>query len=332
MSIGVISLSTSQKKEIITIPPSGFPFTAGSAHNGVSIDAAGKVVLGNDAGDPGAPAILLNDREIDMQTFLNKFQLILIAGIDVVRTFLTGSKVQVDPGDGGIAQIIAGGVHLGTQALITALSNDFGVSTILARNTVDGFATIAATLDNAGLGGIAGLQVNAGANDQLHITTGDVPGRVQFRVRGLFTTMAINTATFCTLIQSNTPSAFNGATLQVSGTHTYRKFDQSQNGILNLNRDTDSAKYLRNSGALTINFPNMAGANFREGFFIDVLVTDAAGITINAGAATTIKFGSLATSVNGAISSTDVGAFIRIIIIDTTTYATCFFVGVWTLT
>lgn len=58
MSIGTVSISTSQKRE------TGGPFAVGSAHNGTSIDAGGLIVLGNDVGAIGNPARLLNTREI----------------------------------------------------------------------------------------------------------------------------------------------------------------------------------------------------------------------------------------------------------------------------
>jgi len=331
MSIGVISISTSAKKE-----PSGAPFTSGAADNGLSVDAVTKkIVLGNDVGDVTAPARLLSDREIITTDAVGTILNIILNSIQFrgVRSLLTGDSITVETQDFATGNITAGNSAAQfNTANIEAATGDGGTSSITASNSLSGISTVAATVATSGLGGIATLRVGAGAADILDITSGAVAGRVQFRVQGLFTTMAINTTTFCTLVQSDTAAPFNNATLQVSGTHTYRKFPQSNTGTLNLNRDTDSAKVIRNSGALVINFPNMIAANFRDGFFIDVLVNNAAGITINAGASVTIRYGSLATSVGGAISSTDVGAFIRIIIIDGTTYAVCFSIGLWTLT
>lgn len=329
MSIGVISLSTNAKKD-----PSGAPFTSGSAHNGTSIDTAGKVVLGNDVGDPAAPAALESNREILMyDAALSQFQIILNAIQTVgVQTLLQGGIIQIDPQDASTGQLLVGGSHLGTTADILALTNDFGTSTITARNTVDGNATVQAVIDQTGLGNIAALGVRSGNIDRLEVQASG-NGVISFRAgQFLLQTMAINTATLCTRIQSDTSSPFNGATLQVSGTHTYRKFPQSQNGVLTLDRDQDSAKVLRNSGALTINFPNFVGANFRDGFFVDVLVTDAAGITINAGAGRKIFFGDLATSVNGTLSATNVGSCVRIYVVDSTNFYATFFIGAWSLT
>lgn len=328
MGIGVISLVTSQKRE-----PSGSPFTAGSAHNGTSIDTAGKVVLGNDVGDAAAPAALLNDREILMDDALfNQFQIILNAIQSAgVRTLLRGDLVQVDTADFSTGQIIVGNATgLGTIAQITAQTNDFGSSEIAATNSVDGNATIRAQV-NQNLGGVPQLVVRLAVNDRLGIVakTGEIAFQVgQFALQS----MAFNTTTLCTKVQSDTGAAYNGATLQVSGTHTYRKFDQSQNGALTLDRDLDSAKVIRNSGALTVDFPNFVGANFRVGFFVDFLVTNAGGITVNAGAGRLIHFGDLSTSVNGTISATNVGDCCRIYVVDPTTFYAIFFTGAWSLT
>jgi hypothetical protein len=51
------------------VPASGAPFTSGSAINGTSINAAGKVVLGNDINDLAAPAEFVSNREIRTQGF-----------------------------------------------------------------------------------------------------------------------------------------------------------------------------------------------------------------------------------------------------------------------
>lgn len=329
MGIGLISISTSQKKE-----KSGAPFTPGSAFNGTSVDTAtGKIVLGNDVADPAAPAALVNDREILMDDALfNQFRIILNALQSAgVRTLLRGDLIQVDPEDFGAAQVLVGGSHLGTSADVTVLTNDFGESTINARNSVDGNATIKATVNQA-IGGTSSLQLQTGVNDRLSIqATGN--GLISFRVGQFFLqTMAFNCNTLCTLVQSDTGAAFNGATLQVSGTHTFRRFDQSQNGALTLDRDLDSGKVIRNSGALTVDFPNFIGANFRVGFFIDILVTNAAGITVNAGAGRKIFFGDLATSINGTLSATNVGACVRIYVVDPTNFYANFYIGAWSLT
>lgn len=43
------------------------PFAANSAYNGLSVDpVTGQIVLGNDIGDPGLPALLVSNREIPL--------------------------------------------------------------------------------------------------------------------------------------------------------------------------------------------------------------------------------------------------------------------------
>jgi hypothetical protein len=67
MGLGASALVTSQKRE-----PSGAPFTAGSAVNGTSIDALGRVVLGNDIG--ALLAVLVSNRAIPSAGFyINQF-------------------------------------------------------------------------------------------------------------------------------------------------------------------------------------------------------------------------------------------------------------------
>jgi hypothetical protein len=62
MSRGIPSLNTSPKSE-----PGGAPFNPNAAENGLSVDpVSGKIVLGNDSGDPLQPALLSSDREIPM--------------------------------------------------------------------------------------------------------------------------------------------------------------------------------------------------------------------------------------------------------------------------
>lgn len=63
MGLGAPALVTSQKKEPNGMP--GPPFDPTSANNGLSVDPiSGKIVLGNDQGDVGQPALLLSNREI----------------------------------------------------------------------------------------------------------------------------------------------------------------------------------------------------------------------------------------------------------------------------
>lgn len=66
MGIGVVGILTSQKED-----QSGAPFAPGSANNGLSIDAGGMIVLGNDVG--GSAGQLLSNREISTNGFALNF-------------------------------------------------------------------------------------------------------------------------------------------------------------------------------------------------------------------------------------------------------------------
>ena len=67
MGINQGSISVNQKAPIVPAP--GFPFTIGSARNGLSVDATGRIVLGQDVGAIGDPAQLINNREIPLAGF-----------------------------------------------------------------------------------------------------------------------------------------------------------------------------------------------------------------------------------------------------------------------
>jgi hypothetical protein len=70
MSIGQGSIITQQKKQ-----PSGPPFVAASAYNGLSVESgSGKIVLGQTIGEAGNPAVLLNNREIPFNSFYLNFK------------------------------------------------------------------------------------------------------------------------------------------------------------------------------------------------------------------------------------------------------------------
>jgi len=319
MSIGAIAISTNAKKEIPVPPaPPGPPFELDSANNGLSVDPVSeKIVLGNTVGDITAPARLLDNREIFCQpdVGIQNFGVILNNNRTLVTMLLRGDRL-----------VITGSGTTGGQVTINA--PDTTAATIQALSGLAGSSSVRA---NAGDGGIGELTVASGVTDLLTIRA-DGLGSIGFFIQGLFASMQINTTTVCTKFQSNIGAAFNGATVQVSGTCTKRMFQESHGaGTYNLDRDLDSAKVFMNSGALLLQWPNMVGANFREGFYVDLNCTDASGISILAAAGMTIRYGSLASSVGGAIGSTDVGAFIRVMIIDAFTGVVCFSTGVWNL-
>lgn len=296
MGIGIVSIQTNQKKE-----QAGPPFASGSADNGLSVAPAGEIVLGNDVGQAGSPAELFSDREISMGA--NPFAVLLVDNVNGASTRMDGGTIQVSE---TLSNINAG---------ISASSNS-------------GFAlaSIAAIASN---GSTAVLSVR-GDSDVLQITA-QGSGFISFVV-GAINVWSINTSTFFTQI-GPTLVASNGATLQVSGTLTARAMLAGIGaGATNIDRDLDSGKLFFNTAAATINLPIMAGASFRGGFNIRVNVANAGGITIQANAGQIIRFGSLVTSTGGTLSSTDVGAYVRIYLIDPATWVTETFNGAWVLT
>lgn len=297
MGLGVVSLGTFQKRE-----QAGPPFVAGSANNGLSVSPAGTIVLGNDFGEAGSPAALFSDREIITEDAIgNLFNIILNAITTGVTTVLNGQNIQIVGGDA-------------TAPFITVASNDNATSNLSITSEVNGSSTFFIRSDS----------------DRFEINPTGF-GHIMFRAGGL-DVWQINTATFFTQI-GPTLVADNGATLQVTGTLTRRLFTQSQGaGTYNVDRDLDSDKLFRNSAAANLALPNMAAANARPGFVLRATCFNVAGITITAFAGQTIRFGSLATSAGGTLSSTDVGAYVKIVNIDANTWVTETFVGAWVLT
>jgi hypothetical protein len=290
MGIGVIALQTSQKRE-----QSGPPFVTGSANNGLSVDAvSGKIVLGNDTGDPLAPAALLSDREILTEDVaLNNFAVLLNAIQTSVLTRLSGSIIEMIGTNGALARI-----RIQTDAA--------GLSLLDIRNV----------------------------NDMFTLDAGNNPGTITFSAGQIVASpwLQVDTATRAAQIGS-TLVASNTATLQVTGTLTNRLFISGIGaGTTNVDRDLDSGKLFFNSAAANLALPNMAGANTRTGFILRANCAAVAGITITASAGQTIRFGSLATSSGGTLSSTDVGAYAVITLINSATWVTETFNGAWVLT
>lgn len=334
MGIGVISLVTSQKKE-----PSGSPFTVGSAHNGTSIDTAGKVVLGNDVGDPLSPAELLNDREIITEDALfNLFAVVFNSFFTGIVTRLTGQTIEMigAANTSPLLSLVTSGAVSGNQI---EMRNSGGGSNTLQITNVNGNNAINSVTTNAkssvillrtDTGGLCQLRLQS-QPDSLEIQSRG-NGFITFQINNVQSVWRIETATGNTQI-GPTLFGFNGAALQVSGSCTKRLLPQSSGSALVIvDRDTDSSKFYMNTAAVTLSIPNMLSSNFRPGFYIDVCCTDATGITIQADAGVTFLYGNLSTSAGGTISSTVVGSFLRLLIVDPVTYVVPFSMGVWTLT
>lgn len=328
MGLGVVSLQTSQKKE-----QAGPPFVATSADNGLSVDAvSGRIVLGNDVGDPAAPGAIFTNREIIMDDALfNTFTLLLNAlnSLGVTTTF-DGSSITLTGTAGAVPFITITTTGAGNPTLNVIGT---GASTALMLNQVTG-AGIARITNLAAAGGVA-LSTTRVGSEIFEINAGGAVGAIRFGASNISIPIyffQVETATLNSQI-GPTLRTGNGSALQVSGTLTnYIRQQGVGAGTTNIDRNIDSGKQFRNSAAANLALPNMAGANFREGFFIRVLCADVSGITVTMDAGTTLRFGSLSTSAGGTISSTDVGAHLVIVIVDSLTYVTESFIGVWTLT
>lgn len=307
MGIGVIGIQTSQKRK-----QSGAPFAAGSADNGLSVDGvSGQIVLGNDVGDATQPAALVTAREI--VTNASGVALDFAIVTNAIRTLLNGNRILITGGDF-------------VTPFLNIVSGQFGASTITLQSGADGQSAMNI---NTGLNGIATLQVQS--NTQSFTITADGQGFITFNAAGI-DVWRVNLTTFFTQIGPTLVTS-NGATLQVTGALTHRRFLQSQGaGTYNVDRDLDSAKVFRNSAAATFALPNMAGANLRTGFTAGFNCNNVAGLTVTASAGQVIRFGSLVTSSGGTLSTTDVGAFCQITLQDAGTWFTESFNGAWLLT
>lgn len=312
MGIGAIGLSTSQKRDLPGNP--GPPFETDSADNGLSVDpVTGRIVLGNDVGDPAAPAALITSREINTtDAGGNNFSIFLNAVVNAVITELAGNAINITGGNSTSPSLmIAGGD--GATATLNLFTTDSGTSNVNIT---------------AGTNGTAVLGISTGPDFIQIFPTGF--GEIAFRVGGI-QVWGIDTATFFTQI-GPTLTAYNGATLQVTGTMTKRQFPQSTGVDLAINRDVDSGKIFRNSAAVIFTLPNFVGANDRPGFYLVFTVANAGGITIQAEAGQTMRIGSIATTVGGTFNSTEVGATIRIVLISSTTWHAEYYVGAWSTT
>ena len=312
MGIGVASIQTSQKKE-----QAGPPFASNSADNGLSVDPiSSRIVLGNNVGAVGAPAQLLSDREVVTEdALLNLFAVILNSIVTGINTRLDGQSVVVT------------GANF-TSPSVQVIAADFAAAS----------AQIA-----AGIGSTAVLSVAAGGgggNASVSITTDqDVltitptgAGRVSFIIQAVLDVWQINTATGNSQVTNGSMVTDNGATWQITGTATYRYFQQGQGaGAYNIDRDLDSGKLFTNSAAATFNIFNSVGANFRGGFIFRLNIANVAGGTIQAQAGETIAFGALATTAGGTIFSITVGSSI-VLVLTTNGWVTESFTGTWVLT
>jgi hypothetical protein len=95
MSIGQGSVIVNQHNA------GGFPFSTGSARNGLSVDATGRIVLGQDVGAVGNPAQLLNNREVPLNGFI--FSMLSAGGVPFVAFNGTNRDWQIGDNTGATA-------------------------------------------------------------------------------------------------------------------------------------------------------------------------------------------------------------------------------------
>jgi len=170
-------LNTSQRNI-----PSGFPFTSGSARNGLSVDATGRIVLGQDVGAVGNPAVLLNAREIPMNGFPftmvsplgsgNRFLLIdpttnhyALGNLDALGPMAGGPAIVINP----IADTVQFRFidDLGGPLLLIGDRVANPIAQMISPNS-----TLACFLDETS--GLASIQVNGGATVSCQVGTGKV--------------------------------------------------------------------------------------------------------------------------------------------------------------
>lgn len=325
MGIGVISLQTSQKRD-----QSGPPFASGSADNGLSVDTvSGQIVLGNNVGAVGAPAQLLSNREIVTEdVLLNLFAIILNSIQTGITTNLDGQTIRMLGSAGTSPRIDLTTSANGDPQINLTSSGGSGNATITLTGSGGGDPRIIVQTDG---NGISLLQL--GSNPDTWGALVDGTGVITFEANGTAVWALDTTGLGVTTQIASTLVNTNGATLQVTGTLTHRLFTFGVGaGTTNIDRDLDSGKLFINSAAANLALPNMAAANLRAGFRLRLTIDNVAGGTITASAGQVIRFGSLVTSSGGTISSTDVGAFISIILISSGTWVTESFVGAWVLT
>jgi hypothetical protein len=309
------------------------PFPAGAANNGLSVDpVTGLIVLGNDVGDATEPARLLNDREIVTDDSLGNFFGLNLNSINYgINTVLNGQFISILGGNNTLPFIRtqAGDNSLAVNSVLTG---DGAQSQIIAQSGDFGIAGFDADSGNTGFS-----YLHIGSTDfanELWIKA-DGSGFINFSVNGGFGLdfMRTDVNTLNTQFSNNSMQAFNGATLQVTGTLTHQTETTGFTGARNVDRDIDSSRLFYNNGAAgTLTLPNMAAANFREGFNMRFACNHASGITIQASAGQTVRVGTSATSVAGTLSSTAVGSYGRITLIDSTTWVVEYVTGSWTIT
>lgn len=309
------------------------PFPANAADNGLSVDpVTGRIVLGNDVGDATEPARLLNNREIVTDDIIGNFYALIFNSINYgINTALNGQDITITGTNATFPFML---IQAGDNSLVTdtALSGDFGQSQSIIQSGDFSQAGVDVVTGNTGF---SYVHISSTDFDNQFWVKADGQGFINFAVNGAggLDFMRTDVNTLNTQFANNNMQLFNGATLQVTGTLTHQTETTGFTGARNVDRDVDSSRLFYNNGAAgTLTLPNMVGANFREGFNMRFACNHASGITIQASAGQTILIGTSATSVAGTLSSTNVGSYGRITLIDSTTWVVEYITGSWTIT
>lgn len=98
MGLGGPAVATNQRRDVNSGPP-GPPFLPTSADNGLSVDAvSGRIVLGQDVGATGDPAMYLSDRELPNAGFSTRMVGTGKLIISQTPAINTGQSIQADAG------------------------------------------------------------------------------------------------------------------------------------------------------------------------------------------------------------------------------------------
>lgn len=325
---GTLGAGSSFFKGIQT--PSGPPFVAGSAENGLSVDpVGGEIVLGNDVA--AALATLMSNREIPMATFFIRLLLSATSSL----TFQPDAATQ-------LIQALIGNAAK-TQGINIEDVNGAAKTTTFFRGRNQhstGFSQI--QLLNDLLNGLTMQMIGstaAGANTFLFTVTGaearyNVPTAAAFH-----RWQTQNTNRMSLLANGNLRVAGNNTDntgkIQCDGTISGDRVVSARNitpVAINLNQNRDFFFTNEGAGALIVfNLPAAAAPATGTGYQYAFYVQDVNGIQVTAAAGDTIRIAGSVSSAGGTATSTTVGSCLKIVCINATEWVCESLVGPWTL-
>lgn len=220
MGIGVIGIQTNQKKE-----QAGPPFVSGSAANGLSVDpVTGQIVLGQDVGAAGDPAILTSVREIPF----SGQGIILSDTPSLINTLFFPGFIQINTATSGVI--------LDQDSLQIARTSPGSPAIILLNDT---FAQVIQGMDSTGIYTMVSNLV--GQFGQYNPATGN------WQVGN----------------NPGNPGAFNGAQLEVVGDLTYDLSVNTAAGNPAIDDVNDRGRlFINTAGARTCTLPDAPQVGF----------------------------------------------------------------------